>query len=44
MVFKSSVKRAEQSNAIDAYVTNTVGQDMDRAQWEAYYEQVGLII
>lgn len=40
MVFKPNVKRAEKSNAIDAYVTGTVGEDMDQAQWESYYEKV----
>lgn len=44
MVFKSHVKRAEKSNAIDAYVTGTVGEDMNRAQWENYYDKVRLFI
>ena len=40
MAFKPNVKRAEKSNAIDAYVTGTVGVDMNQAQWESYYEKV----
>jgi phosphoribosylaminoimidazolecarboxamide formyltransferase/IMP cyclohydrolase len=38
MVFKKGVKRAEQSNAIDLYVNGTVGQDVDKASWEAMFE------
>ena len=40
MAFKPNVKRAEKSNAIDAYVTGTVGEDMNQALWESYYEKV----
>lgn len=40
MVFKSGVKRAEQSNAIDAYVTGAVGEDMSQTEWESYFEKV----
>ncbi|XP_070549201.1 bifunctional purine biosynthesis protein ATIC-like isoform X1 [Ptychodera flava] len=36
--FKQGVKRAERSNAIDIYVNGTVGQDMDKASWEAMFE------
>lgn len=43
MVFKSQVKRAEKSNAIDAYVTGTVGEDMSVSQWEGYFAQVGIL-
>jgi len=47
MKFKAGVRRAEQSNAIDAYVTQTVGEDMSQTQWEGYFEkvsEVGIII
>ncbi|XP_015127714.1 bifunctional purine biosynthesis protein PURH isoform X2 [Diachasma alloeum] len=40
MKFKKGVKRAEISNAIDNYVNGSVGKDMDRKQWEAFYEVV----
>lgn len=40
MMFKANVKRAEKSNAIDAYVTGTVGEDMSVDQWESYYDKV----
>ncbi|CAH0552798.1 unnamed protein product [Brassicogethes aeneus] len=40
MKFKKGVKRAEISNAIDNYVNNTVGKDMDRKVFEAMYEEV----
>lgn len=40
MKFKKGVKRAEISNAIDNYVNGTVGKDMDRAIFEAMYDQV----
>lgn len=39
MVFKAGVKRAERSNAIDAYVTGTIGEDLSK--WESYFEKVG---
>lgn len=38
MKFKKGVKRAEISNAIDVFVLGTVGQDMDKATWEAMLE------
>lgn len=40
MKFKKGVKRAEISNAIDNYVNGSVGKDMDRKQWEAFYDEV----
>lgn len=42
MSFKPKVSRAERSNAIDAYVTGTVGKDMSLSQWESYYDKVVL--
>ncbi|EDO37389.1 predicted protein [Nematostella vectensis] len=38
MSFRKGVKRAEMSNAIDVYVNGTVGQDTDKATWEAMFE------
>lgn len=40
MKFKKGIKRAEISNAIDNYVSGTVGRDMDQKQWEDMYEVV----
>ncbi|XP_044533931.1 bifunctional purine biosynthesis protein ATIC-like [Gracilinanus agilis] len=40
MKFKAGVKRAEISNAIDQYVTGTIGEDEDLAKWEAMFEEV----
>ncbi|XP_018791427.1 PREDICTED: bifunctional purine biosynthesis protein PURH [Bactrocera latifrons] len=40
MKFKSGVKRAEISNAIDNYVNGTVGKDMPLSQFEAMFEEV----
>ncbi|KAK9871302.1 hypothetical protein WA026_011571 [Henosepilachna vigintioctopunctata] len=40
MKFKKSVKRAEISNAIDNYVNGSIGKDMDRATFEAMYDEV----
>ncbi|XP_029461981.1 bifunctional purine biosynthesis protein PURH [Rhinatrema bivittatum] len=40
MKFKAGVKRAEISNAIDQYVTGTIWEDEDLAQWQALFEQV----
>jgi phosphoribosylaminoimidazolecarboxamide formyltransferase/IMP cyclohydrolase len=40
MEFKKGVKRAEMSNAIDAFVNGTVGQDVDRSSWEEMFEKV----
>ncbi|KAJ1187673.1 hypothetical protein NDU88_004447 [Pleurodeles waltl] len=40
MKFKAGVKRAEMSNAIDQYVTGTIGEDADLVQWQAVFEQV----
>nr|XP_006009034.1 PREDICTED: bifunctional purine biosynthesis protein PURH isoform X1 [Latimeria chalumnae] len=40
MKFKSSVKRAEISNAIDQYVSGTVGEDDDLSKWQELFEEV----
>ena len=40
MEFKKGVKRAEISNAIDNYVSGTVGKDMSIAQFESMFEKV----
>ncbi|XP_004701648.2 bifunctional purine biosynthesis protein ATIC, partial [Echinops telfairi] len=40
MKFKTGVKRAEISNAIDQYVTGTIGEDEDLRKWEALFEEV----
>ena len=44
MSFKPEVKRAEKSNAIDAFVTGTVGKDMSIDQWESYYKKVQICV
>uniref|UniRef100_S4RKR0 Bifunctional purine biosynthesis protein ATIC n=1 Tax=Petromyzon marinus TaxID=7757 RepID=S4RKR0_PETMA len=38
--FRAAVKRAEVSNAIDVFVSGTVGQDVDLATWQAFFEEV----
>lgn len=40
MKFKAGVKRAEISNAIDQYVTGTIGEGEDLVKWEALFEEV----
>uniref|UniRef100_A0A8D0P4K8 Bifunctional purine biosynthesis protein ATIC n=1 Tax=Sus scrofa TaxID=9823 RepID=A0A8D0P4K8_PIG len=40
MKFKTGVKRAEISNAIDQYVTGTIGEGEDLAKWKALFEEV----
>ncbi|XP_074154863.1 bifunctional purine biosynthesis protein ATIC [Sminthopsis crassicaudata] len=40
MKFKAGIKRAEISNAIDQYVTGTIGEGDDLAKWEAMFEEV----
>ncbi|XP_029815453.1 bifunctional purine biosynthesis protein PURH, partial [Manacus vitellinus] len=40
MKFKAGVKRAEISNAIDQYVTGTIGEDEDLVKWQALFEEV----
>ncbi|XP_054579323.1 bifunctional purine biosynthesis protein ATIC isoform X1 [Eptesicus fuscus] len=40
MKFKTGVKRAEISNAIDQYVTGTIGEDDDLVKWKALFEEV----
>ncbi|XP_009885897.1 PREDICTED: bifunctional purine biosynthesis protein PURH [Charadrius vociferus] len=40
MKFKAGVKRAEISNAIDQYVTGTIGEGEDLVKWQAMFEEV----
>ncbi|XP_052364991.1 bifunctional purine biosynthesis protein ATIC [Oncorhynchus keta] len=40
MRFRSGVKRAEMANAIDQYVSGTIGEGPDLAVWKAMYEEV----
>ncbi|XP_058042037.1 bifunctional purine biosynthesis protein ATIC [Ahaetulla prasina] len=40
MKFKTGIKRAEISNAIDQYVTGTIGEGEDFAKWKAQFEEV----
>lgn len=40
MKFKAGVKRAEVSNAIDQYVTGTIGEGEDLVKWKALFEEV----
>ncbi|XP_043852345.1 bifunctional purine biosynthesis protein ATIC [Dromiciops gliroides] len=40
MKFKAGIKRAEISNAIDQYVTGTIGEGDDLAKWEALFEEI----
>ncbi|KAM6979890.1 bifunctional purine biosynthesis protein ATIC [Aplochiton taeniatus] len=40
MAFRSGVKRAEMANAIDQYVSGTVGEGPDLALWKAMFEEV----
>uniref|UniRef100_A0A7M4E5E9 Bifunctional purine biosynthesis protein ATIC n=1 Tax=Crocodylus porosus TaxID=8502 RepID=A0A7M4E5E9_CROPO len=40
MKFKAGVKRAEISNAIDQYVTGTIGEGDDLVKWQAVFEEV----
>ncbi|XP_051919117.1 bifunctional purine biosynthesis protein PURH [Hippocampus zosterae] len=40
MKFRSGVKRAEMANAIDQYVTDTIGEGPDSTVWKAMYEEV----
>ncbi|XP_019493739.1 PREDICTED: bifunctional purine biosynthesis protein PURH [Hipposideros armiger] len=40
MKFKTGVKRAEISNAIDQYVTGTIGEGEDFIKWKALFEEV----
>uniref|UniRef100_A0A8C2PHB7 Bifunctional purine biosynthesis protein ATIC n=1 Tax=Capra hircus TaxID=9925 RepID=A0A8C2PHB7_CAPHI len=40
MKFKPGVKRAEISNAIDQYVTGTIGEGEDLIKWKALFEEV----
>ncbi|XP_054977636.1 bifunctional purine biosynthesis protein ATIC [Sorex araneus] len=40
MKFKAGVKRAEITNAIDQYVTGTIGEDEDLVKWKALFEEV----
>ncbi|KAF5306760.1 hypothetical protein FQA39_LY01518 [Lamprigera yunnana] len=40
MTFKKNIKRAEISNAIDNYVNDTVGKDMDITVWKDMFEEI----
>uniref|UniRef100_A0A3B3RC54 Bifunctional purine biosynthesis protein ATIC n=1 Tax=Paramormyrops kingsleyae TaxID=1676925 RepID=A0A3B3RC54_9TELE len=40
MKFKSGVKRAEMANAIDQYVSGTIGEGPDLALWKSLFEEV----
>ncbi|KAL1022059.1 hypothetical protein UPYG_G00021690 [Umbra pygmaea] len=40
MKFRSGVKRAEMANAIDQYVSGSIGEGSDLAAWKAMYEEV----
>ncbi|XP_062234961.1 bifunctional purine biosynthesis protein PURH [Platichthys flesus] len=39
MKFRSGVKRAEMANAIDQYVSNTIGEGPDLEIWKSMYEE-----
>ncbi|XP_030636394.1 bifunctional purine biosynthesis protein ATIC [Chanos chanos] len=40
MKFRSGVKRAEMANAVDQYVSGTIGEGPDLAAWKALFEEV----
>ncbi|XP_066515988.1 bifunctional purine biosynthesis protein PURH [Hoplias malabaricus] len=40
MKFRSGVKRAEIANAIDQFVSNTIGEGPDLAVWKSLFEEV----
>uniref|UniRef100_A0A3P9BCM9 Bifunctional purine biosynthesis protein ATIC n=1 Tax=Maylandia zebra TaxID=106582 RepID=A0A3P9BCM9_9CICH len=40
MKFRSGVKRAEMANAIDQYVSDTIGEGPDLEVWKSMYEEV----
>ncbi|XP_066492937.1 bifunctional purine biosynthesis protein ATIC [Tiliqua scincoides] len=40
MKFKAGVKRPEISNAVDQYVTGTIGEGEDLVKWRALFEEV----
>ncbi|TSK17744.1 Bifunctional purine biosynthesis protein PURH [Bagarius yarrelli] len=40
MKFRASVKRAEIANAIDQYVSNTIGEGTDLDLWKSLFEEV----
>ncbi|MEQ2164523.1 hypothetical protein GOODEAATRI_007547 [Goodea atripinnis] len=40
MKFRSGVKRAEMANAIDQYVSDTIGEGPDLAVWKSMYDEV----
>nr|XP_060637366.1 bifunctional purine biosynthesis protein ATIC [Anolis sagrei ordinatus] len=44
MKFKAGVKRAEISNAIDQYVTGTIGEGEDLVKWKALFEEVPALL
>ncbi|XP_015226716.1 PREDICTED: bifunctional purine biosynthesis protein PURH [Cyprinodon variegatus] len=40
MKFRSGVKRAEMANAVDQYVSDTIGEGPDLAVWKSMYDEV----
>ncbi|XP_053141431.1 bifunctional purine biosynthesis protein ATIC [Hemicordylus capensis] len=44
MKFKAGVKRSEISNAIDQYVTGTIGEADDLVKWKALFEEVPALL
>ncbi|KAI7898436.1 phosphoribosylaminoimidazolecarboxamide formyltransferase/IMP cyclohydrolase [Cokeromyces recurvatus] len=38
--FKKGIKRADKSNAIDLYVTNQIGEGVEREAWEANFNTI----
>ncbi|RXM99475.1 Bifunctional purine biosynthesis protein PURH [Acipenser ruthenus] len=44
MQFKTGVKRAEIANAIDQYVSGTIGEDADLEAWKGMFEEVPALL
>ncbi|KAK1166214.1 bifunctional purine biosynthesis protein PURH-like [Acipenser oxyrinchus oxyrinchus] len=44
MQFKTGVKRAEIANAIDQYVSGTIGEDADLEAWKGLFEEVPALL
>ncbi|XP_041118089.1 bifunctional purine biosynthesis protein ATIC-like [Polyodon spathula] len=44
MRFKTGVKRAEIANAIDQYVSGTIGEDADLEAWKGLFEEVPVLL
>ncbi|KAK6483199.1 bifunctional purine biosynthesis protein PURH-like [Huso huso] len=44
MQFKTGVKRAEIANAIDQYVSGTIGEDADLEAWKGLFEKVPALL